>query len=698
MIGFFAPPKMLNLYEEFDRISLFFVGYLMGITEVVLAFSVKNISYRIILQTTLILGKVMSFNTHLRSQPSLYLSLWCVSLLSIVFFFYHNQLDRDNFKTMFNAQQKLQKFQDLIANEIPTSIIIISTDLKTIIYSNQCYKDNLSQSEDKEKQYNETIEFFKHLLVDKDARNDITIQQESISLYELVIGNLKTASESQSPESKAINIYATTVEDDNTKRYYEVKLQKIYWEQKSAYTIIMNDVTLNQLSTALKIADQQKDRVLATLSHELKTPINGILGLLDIIKSQILDENCKQYIEHCKNCSKLLLYLINSLLDLSKMRKETLKIEKKFFSLDDLLKEIKSLYTFMSEFKGIQFIIEKDPQAPVHIHTDRYRLLEVLIHIIGNAMKFTFKGHVKISVRLSSTGKSGIVFNVEDTGIGIKEQDKVKLLHSFAQLTSSSTNINAHGAGIGLAIAGGLITALNKSSSDKIIKFESKVGFGSVFWFGLDIDSDILDLSGLDDENEVFQEHSILITRANSFSPEESIKFLRRDILKGRRLAQSTVSARLDKKSRAAKTTIMLGAIEKKVLIVDDNPFNLLAASFVTQKFNFVPCTANNGEECLKMIEDSQGMNDHYSFILMDIQMPVMDGMEATKIIVDGIKKGKYYALPIIALTAKQVDRQARTEYLACGMFDVLTKPLVEADLQEMLIRIFGRKNKECVF
>ena len=653
MIGFFAPPKMLDLYEEFDRVSLFFVGYLMGITEVILAFSVKNISYRIILQTTLIIGKVMSFNAHLRSQPSLYISLWCVSLLSIVFFFYHNQLDRDNFKTMFNAQQKLNKFQDLIANELPTSIIIISSDLKTIIYSNQCYKDNLSQSQDKEKQYKETIEFFKHLIVEKDARNDIPIEQETMSLYDLVITTLKTASESQSPEIKAINIYATTTEDDNSKRYYEVKLQKIYWEQKSAYTIIMNDVTYNQLFTALKIADEQKDRVLATLSHELKTPINGILGLLDIIKSQILDENCKQYIEHCKNCSKLLLYLINSLLDLSKMRKETLKIEKRFFSLDDLLKEIKSLYTFMSEFKGIKLIIEKVPQAPNHINTDRYRLLEVLIHIIGNAMKFTFKGHVKVSVRLSSTGGSGIVFNVEDTGIGIKEQDKVKLLHSFEQLTNSGININAHGAGIGLAIAGGLITALNKSSSDKVIKFESTVGFGSIFWFGLDIDSDIIDLTGLDDENEVFQEHSILVARANSLSPAESIKFLNRDILQGRRLVQSTLPDRLDKKSRSAKAAIIQRAMEKKVLIVDDNPFNLLAASFMAKKFDFVPYTANNGEECLKMVEESQGMNNRYSFILMDIQMPVMDGMEATKIIVDGIKQGKFYALPIIALTAK---------------------------------------------
>ena len=310
MIGFFAPTKMLDLYEEFDRVSLFFVGYLMGITEVVFAFSVKNVSFRIILQTTLILGKIITFNGYLRSQPSIYLSLWCVSLLSIIFFFYHNQLDRDNFKTMFNAQQKLQKFQDLIVNDLPTSIIIISSDLKTIIYSNQCYKDNLSQSEDNEKQYDETIEFFKHLLVDKNARNNITLEGRTVSLYDLIIRATKTSSECPSPERKATNIYATTTQDDNTKRYYEVKLQKIYWEQKSAYTVILNDVTHNQLLTALKIADQQKDRVLATLSHELKTPINGILGLLDIIKSQILDEKCKQYIEHCKNCSKLLLYLI----------------------------------------------------------------------------------------------------------------------------------------------------------------------------------------------------------------------------------------------------------------------------------------------------------------------------------------------------------------------------------------------------
>jgi len=270
-------------------------------------------------------------------------------------------------------------------------------------------------------------------------------------------------------------------------RHYEIKLRKIIWENSQAYTIIFNDVSDKQKITALQEADEQRDRVIATITHEFKAPINGILGLLDIVYCRSEDSVSKTYLEHCKNCSKLLLYLVNSIMDLSQLRQHKLHIEKTVFSLDELLREMQSLYTFISKHRGFQLIVEKGREVRDSIYTDRYRLINILVQLLGNVMKFTFKGFVKLKVEICQRDHQKLVFIIEDSGIGIREEDKFKLLNMFGQIAEKKKNIGRHGASLRITIASELVALLNDSTQKREqSEYESKAGQGSVFQFRID--------------------------------------------------------------------------------------------------------------------------------------------------------------------------------------------------------------------
>lgn len=190
--------------------------------------------------------------------------------------------------------------------------------------------------------------------------------------------------------------FVIVIKDEGTMSYYEVKLQKFIWEKELAYILILKDIKDNQMLTVLKLSDKQKDKALTTLLHKLKSPINGILGLLDVLKYQVHDENCKRFLDRCYNYSKLLLYLVNSLLDLSKFRKNSSSLDKSLISLDHLIRWIKSLYKFMCKSKWIQFTVEKAEGITDHIHTNKTKLIFWLVKSVWFSWNSTFCGIERI--------------------------------------------------------------------------------------------------------------------------------------------------------------------------------------------------------------------------------------------------------------------------------------------------------------
>jgi len=675
-------------YLERDITGFYLLGYIFGILEIIIGLSVSNIFNRLTLQVCLVSTKGVTFWELILEQPRFALYLALMSFFLISYAVCYDLLYKRSFRIVYQSREKLVKFQSIIADDFPISVAIVDAKLNSLIYTNQCFKQKfkLENSPD----LRQAIFALMHKFLVDDIQPEEMSAYKQMSIYNMI--RQTDFLEEQFKTKDVANFYAIYQKDSPEECWYEIKIRKIMWEDQSAYTIIFNDISDKQLVRALKIADEQKDRVIATVSHELRTPINGILGLLELVTCQVTDKLSLTYLNHCKSCSKLLLYLVNSILDLSQIRHNGLKAVKDRFNLEQCLEEVKSLYIYASQSKKIQFIVQKMPRVPSIIYTDQHRLLEILINLLGNAIKFTFTGHVRLKVSIDEEKGSKLLFEVEDTGIGIAEKDKSKLFRMFGKLNQSNKNINTQGVGLGLTIANELVKALNEEDSDSNdhkIHFESVPGKGSRFWFRIDaiMDQDkqyLVSKSTADQES--FVESPVNMT--TSGLEDDYIGVLKRGILDHRpKMAASSTCGSRNLSPLGSPTRIRtLPKGDKRVLIVDDNPFNLLAASFIMEKLGFAISTASHGQECLEMLEKSLINQQHFDIILMDIQMPLMDGLEASRQITEKVKKGEMYKVPIIGLTAqKVVQGRERTSHSSCGMLEVLEKPLVEDEIKNIL-------------
>ena len=619
-----------------------------------------------------------------------------VTLLFILFYLYSDVLERKNYKVIYESREQLKKFQTLLSNDFPSSVLVMPPDFKSVLYSNHFFREKFGPHDTNDK----GLAIFEKFSIDnfpptlESKRQGITNLQEFID---------KLSSDATIVADKEVILLSTTFMDDEAKRYYyEIKLRRIRWESEPSYALVFDDVSDKQLVMALKFADEQKDKVIATVSHELRTPINGILGLLEIVTSRISDEMCLMYLNYCKSCSKLLLYLVNSILDLSQIRHNKLKIVKDHFSLYEFLEELRSLYLFQTEQKGIDFIIDKSVNVLDQVYTDKYRLIEILINLLGNAFKFTLKGSITLSVSMDETDNvQRLLFSVVDTGVGIKEEDKPKLFKMFGKLDQEDKNINSHGAGLGLTIANELVKALNDNNEDEKLMFESEYGKGTKFYFKV-LFKDVLSIV-LDDENhEDEQNHEDAkiknLPGSGSFDEfqeetDSTVKRVRhRDsICFPSRTSRRTYSIDTERGALILSTPRnqddLSSAKEgsKNILLVDDNPFNILAASFLLEKLGYNVSKAVSGGDCINMLLESVQSKKCYDLVLMDIQMPIMDGLEASRNINKKIEDGELYYVPIVALTAKENNENDIREYKLCGMSDHLKKPLKEEDLRKTL-------------
>ncbi len=378
----------------------------------------------------------------------------------------------------------------------------------------------------------------------------------------------------------------------------------------------------------LEISLKAKEQFLANMSHEIRTPMNGIIGLLDMMQDTHLSDKQNKYLSTIKESSGLLLNLLNDILDLSKMNADKLNINKQSLSVHKLLNNINTLFASEIEKNHLNFKIDIDDSVPRYVKSDKMRLLQILSNLVSNAIKFTPKSG-SITVNATYQEPFTVKINVVDTGIGIKERDLKKLFQNFTQINNSYSKQYA-GTGLGLVISKDLAKLLGGD-----IGVTSTYQKGSDFWFTFKaIPTDISPL----------EEPKITISTPTKNKTSESIK---------------------------------------SILVVDDNPTNRLVACEILRKLGLITDNVDNAEEAIKIAKDKS-----YDVILMDIQMPRMDGIEGMKHI-----KSNNLHQTIIAMTAYDEKNQlGRFEQM--GFDGYLAKPITPETLMESIHGIESRDNR----
>lgn len=423
-------------------------------------------------------------------------------------------------------------------------------------------------------------------------------------------------------------------ECDEMKRYDEqLRDAKEYAEKAKGETdqlnrqLEMSVEKANMLTHEAVKANEHKSQFLANMSHEIRTPMNAIIGFGELLREEELTDDQREFVDTISTSSVALLGIINDILDYSKIEAGMLKTEIIEFNLKESLAEIESLMRPAAYKKNLKFSILHCDDIPVIVRADPVRLRQCLLNLVSNAVKFTENGHVYINVLVEDReGKSFLRFDVEDTGIGVPAGRLDSIFDSFTQADGSTTR-KYGGTGLGLAITRQLAILLGGD-----IEAKSEEGKGSVFSLvipaGVEIDEDSKRINGyelIDDINEGI------------------------DLASGYSLAG-------------------------KVLVAEDCPANQMLVKVLLEKAGLELTIVGNGQLAV-----DEALGGGYDIVLMDIQMPVMNGFDATREL-----RRKGYAGPIVALTAYAM----KSDYEKCisaGCDDFLTKPLDRDELFDVL-------------
>jgi signal transduction histidine kinase len=415
-------------------------------------------------------------------------------------------------------------------------------------------------------------------------------------------------------------------------KVYELKATPILEETGNKIigaTFTCRDITARVAAERLLIqsklraeeASFAKQRFLSNMSHELRTPLNGIVGVTNIMLDEPYLPVQEKHFETLKNLSDHTLGVVNNILDLAKIDASKTVLTDKRFSLLLFIRKLKSIFENSAKLKKIDFTVEVTGDADIFVKADEIKLSQVLVNLIGNSIKFTDKGFIKLTVTIQDDFEQAAFYNVRfsvtDSGIGIHKKHQEKIFESFTQADTNTTR-KFGGTGLGITISDRILQLMGSK-----LYVESELGKGSVFWFDLQL-------------------------RKSSFVPQNKV---------------------LHKEPG----NYSLKGIT--VLLAEDNKINQMVAKRFLERWSAEITVAENGKQAFDC-----AVRDNYNIILMDLDMPVMDGYQSTALI-----KENYPDIPIIALTAASFDDMQ--EYLLKkGFVDVVQKPFMPDELYKKII------------
>ncbi|HEH9440133.1 TPA: response regulator [Aeromonas sobria] len=528
-----------------------------------------------------------------------------------------------------------------------------------------------------------------------------------------------------------------------------------------AYTLWRRNHKLSELSRHTGLLAQAKSDFLANMSHEIRTPMNAIIGFSSLALQTELDQQQRDYLGKIKSSSDTLLLLINDILDLTKVESGKLTLEEIDFDLSEQLDSLAGMFADLAERKHVEVIIRKSPEVPVFLRGDPLRLGQVLVNLVNNAIKFTERGEVEVSIQLVNTHPMRVSFSVRDTGIGIAEEKQTQLFQAFTQLEAGNTR-KYGGSGLGLNISQRLVELMGGK-----ITVQSKSGVGSRFQFDIPMATAAYGVSGhrvffehqplvmvMDDNELVLDLARDILTRAgvrvlsvNSLSRARQVlweegKNLRLAILDWRMgqedgldlalemyqhslwrqipilmisaWAREGLHARMDSMglthflSKPMTENGLLAKVDEvlngssydqhlrkaevqgdqqhfksllqgtRVLLAEDNRVNQQLIMEYLRRVDAKVCVVSNGREAVERVAEQP-----FDVILMDLQMPVLDGLDATRQIRKMVDK---HDVPIIALTASAMPGD-KDRCLGVGMNGYVTKPVSKLELYNNLLQ-----------
>ena len=528
-----------------------------------------------------------------------------------------------------------------------------------------------------------------------------------------------------------------------------------------AFTLWRRNQKLSELSRQTGLLAQAKSDFLANMSHEIRTPMNAIIGFSSLALQTELDQQQRDYLGKIKSSSDTLLLLINDILDLTKVESGKLTLEEIDFDLSEQLDSLAGMFADLAERKHVEVIIRKSPEVPVFLRGDPLRLGQVLVNLVNNAIKFTERGEVEVSIELANPHPMRIRFSVRDTGIGIAEEKQSQLFQAFTQLEAGNTR-KYGGSGLGLNISQRLVELMG----GRII-VQSKPGVGSLFQFDIPMAQAVYGVAGrkvffenqplvmvMDDNELVLDLARDILTRAgvrvlpvNSLSrarqqlreegpnlrlaildwrmgqedgldlalemyqhsqwrriPILMISAWAREGLHARMdsmglthflpkpMTENALLAKVDELLNGSSYELNLRKAEAqgdqqhfksllqgtRVLLAEDNRVNQQLIIEYLRRVDAVVCVVSNGREAVERVAEQP-----FDVILMDLQMPVLDGLDATRQIRKMVDK---HDVPIIALTASAMPGD-KDRCLGVGMNGYVTKPVSKLDLYNNLLQ-----------